>query len=201
MATPVKQSTGFSVVLEAGFLPALCICSAALAGEITATGPEPDTLERQLELGRHEQLVVRKAVHGTTLAAFTTDGCSGGLSVGWQYLAARFPDFRARHGERPPWESCCSEHDRHYHAGGGSGSNALESFAARKAADLELKSCVLNIGEARAPELSADFGVSPAEVGMLYATIADLMYRAVRLGGLPCTGLPWRWGYGWPECR
>ena len=30
--------------------------------------------------------------------------------------------------------------------------------------------------------------------------IADLMYRAVRIGGVPCTGLPWPWDYGWPEC-
>jgi hypothetical protein len=37
-------------------------------------------------------------------------------------------------------------------------------------------------------------------VGFIYQGIADLMYRAVRLGGIPCSGLPWRWGYGWPAC-
>ena len=30
---------------------------------------------------------------------------------------------------------------------------------------------------------------------------ADMMYRAVRIGGGPCTGLPWRWGNGWPGCN
>ena len=33
-----------------------------------------------------------------------------------------------------------------------------------------------------------------------HEAVASLMYRAVRLGGIPCSGLPWRWGYGWPEC-
>jgi len=31
--------------------------------------------------------------------------------------------------------------------------------------------------------------------------IAEIMYRAVRLGGAPCTTLPWRWGFGWPKCE
>jgi hypothetical protein len=48
---------------------------------------------------------------------------------------------------------------------------------------------------------SADYGLSGQEVETLYAAIAALMYRAVRVGGMLCTGLPWRWGYGWPECE
>ena len=38
------------------------------------------------------------------------------------------------------------------------------------------------------------------DLGLVYEVIGDLMYRAVRIGGIPCSGLPWRWGYGWPEC-
>ena len=49
---------------------------------------------------------------------------------------------------------------------------------------------VVNMNATRRGALSPD----------LYAAIAELMYRAVRIGGIPCSGLPWRWGYGWPEC-
>lgn len=160
-----------------------------------------DALERQLEMGRHEQLVARKARRDGGLDDFTTDGCSGGLSVGWEYLAAKIPRFHAAHGARPPWEPCCITHDKAYHAGGPRGATAAESFEARKEADLALKACVLETGVRRTPDLSAEYDISAREVEFLYAAIADLMYRAVRIGGVPCTGLPWRWGYGWPECE
>jgi len=39
------------------------------------------------------------------------------------------------------------------------------------------------------------------QVMSLYESIAESMYTAVRLGGMPCTGLAWRWGYGWPACN
>ena len=159
-----------------------------------------DALEHQLEMRRHEQLVARKARPDSMLAPFTTDGCSGGLSVGWEYLAGKIQRFQTTHGARPAWESCCIIHDRVYHSAGPREANAAESFAARKEADLALKACVLQTGVTRTPELSAEYGVSDEDVELLYAAIADLMYRAVRVGGMPCTGLPWRWGYGWPAC-
>lgn len=39
---------------------------------------------------------------------FTTDGCSGGMTLMW----------RAVFGQRPPWDDLCIEHDRAYWAGG-----------------------------------------------------------------------------------
>ena len=42
--------------------------------------------------------------------------------------------------------------------------------------------------------------VLQSTVETLYAANAELMYSAVRIGGIPCSALPWRWGYGWPEC-
>lgn len=165
--------------------------------------PKPglDAQERRLEMGRHEQLVARRAHPDSVLAEFTTDGCSGGLSVGWEYLAGNIQRFHATHGTRPAWESCCIMHDQAYHTGGLLEATAAESFEARKEADLALKACVLETGVKRTPELSAEYNVSARDVEILYAAIADLMYRAVRIGGMPCTGLPWRWGYGWPECE
>ena len=177
----------------------LLACSESTNGDSADNGI--DQLERRMEVRHHEDLLARMAAPGSTLAAFTTDGCSGGLSVGWEYLADRIETIQKQHGIRPPWEPCCIEHDRHYHAGPGNGSTAEESFEARKQADLALQACVIETGHTRATELSVEYDVSPGTVDTLYAVIAELMYRAVRLGGVPCSGLPWRWGYGWPECE
>ena len=49
--------------------------------------------------------------------------------------------------------------------------------------------------------LNDEYGLSVDQVEVLYDSIAGLMYRAVRIGGVPCSGLPWRWGYGWPACE
>ena len=136
----------------------------------------------------------------STLAEFTTDGCSGGLSVGWDYFAQEAGFFRERHGQQPPWESCCVVHDSSYHAGGGVGLTAAQSFSAREKADDELRACVLSTAVERGGSLQSDYGLSDEQVTALYATIADSMHLAVRLGGMPCTGLSWRWGYGWPQC-
>lgn len=160
-----------------------------------------DALERQVEIRRHEQLVARKTHFDSELAEFTTDGCSGGLSVGWEYLAGNIQRFHTMHGTRPAWEPCCIIHDQAYHSAGPREATAAESFKARKKADLALKACVLKTGVKRTPQLSAEYPISARKVEILYAAVADLMYRAVRIGGMPCTGLPWRWGYGWPECE
>ncbi len=174
--------------------------AAAAAGQETSTADGVDQLERYLELHRHEDLLGRLSFPDASLAAFTTDGCSGGLSAGWAHLAVHIERIQELHGRRPPWEECCIAHDRLYHAGPAAGGSSEDSFAARKAADLALQACVLETGQERVPELSAEYEVSTEVVESLYTTIAALMYRAVRVGGVPCSGLPWRWGYGWPEC-
>ena len=179
---------------------ALLCCTVNGADGNGKSGAAIDALEHQLEMGRHELLAARKARPDGVLAPFTTDGCSGGLSVGWEYLAGKIRGFHAIHGTHPAWEACCITHDQAYHAGGPRKATADQSFEARKAADLTLKACVLETGVERIPELSAEYDVPAREVEILYTAIAELMYRAVRIGGMPCTGLPWRWGYGWPEC-
>ncbi len=160
-----------------------------------------DSLERQLEMGRHKQLVVNKLQKQGELTVFTTDGCSGGLSVGWEYLATHISQFQTIHGDLPPWQSCCVTHDLVYHKAGGRTADAEESFALRREADRALQSCVAATGTDRLPELSLQYHLSAREVVLLYTGIANLMYRAVRIGGMPCTGLPWRWGYGWAGCE
>ena len=173
----------------------------ARAQDAAATDATMDAIERQLEVGRHAPLLARIAEPGTRLSEFATDGCSGGLSAGWEQIASFFPEFAANHGQEPPWQACCIAHDRVYHRGGAGSAAAEQSFDRRKQADLELSACVVETGVARSGELREIYGLSEAQIEGLYVSISELMYRAVRLGGIPCTNLPWRWGYGWPPCR
>ena len=188
--------TGSARVLAFGLL--LGLGDLAWVQDATVTDPTMDAIERQLEVSRHEPLLARIAE--SSLNAFSTDGCSGGLSTGWEQIAARFPEFAANHGQTPPWQTCCITHDRAYHSGGADSTTAAQSFERRKAADLELMTCVVETGVARSGELGGIYGLTEVQVRVLYRSIAELMYRAVRLGGIPCTNLPWRWGYGWPLC-
>ena len=177
----------------------VCCLTLPLCSEASKDTP-PDSIDR-LELRRHDEMLSTMRASDTTLAPFTTDGCSGGLSIGWKYLAMQVEAVRLTHGNLPPWQACCIEHDHLYHAAVPAESTPEESFSARKQADMELHSCVIDTGFDRATSLSNDYDVSIETVEGLYTTIADLMYRAVRVGGVPCSGLPWRWGYGWPECE
>ena len=163
--------------------------------------PTMDAMERKLEMYRHESLLRRIAENETSLSHFTTDGCSGGLSTGWEKLSDRFPRFAERHGKQAPWQTCCVAHDREYHTGSAGAVTAGKSFDRRKAADYGLKACIVEVGLQRSAVLQEEYGLSEAEVRVLYEAISQLMYRAVRLGGIPCTNKPWRWGYGWPQCR
>ena len=127
---------------------------------------------------------------------FASDGCSGGLSASWQGLARTLPGFAALLGELPPWEHCCVAHDRAYWRG-----DTVDGYRQRLASDQALHACVVETGGAESQRLAERLGVSTREVEEAFAVIAAAMFRAVRLGGGPCTGLPWRWGHGWPECE
>jgi hypothetical protein len=157
-----------------------------------------DGLEYRVEIGWHQRLVEVRRSAGAALSPFVSDGCSGGLSSGWVFVSAAFPAIAKYHGNRPPWESCCLAHDRLYHEGGPLDADA--SFKARRVADDALRQCVIQVGEERSGQLEAAYGLSRDRIAAIYRSIADVMYRAVRLGGAPCSGLAWRWGFGWPNC-
>jgi hypothetical protein len=180
---------------------------AALAGlwllmPLAAAAQDDGTLaemRRAIELPAHRALMRVVADPATALAPFTTDGCSGGLSSTWSVVADLFPDFAEAHENRPPWEACCVAHDRRYHDAGGA-TEAGESYDARLAADEDLRACVIAGGEDRIDLLARHYDVSEDQIRLAYGAIGDAMFNAVRLGGGPCTGLPWRWGYGYPGC-
>ena len=154
---------------------------------------------KRIELLRHNRLMSIATEPSATLAPFTTDGCSGGLSWAWENTARDFPWFREAHQSAPPWEACCVTHDRAYHNAGGAAEAQL-SYQARLQADEALQSCVAEIGSTRATALADQYGLSPGQVDRIYSQIGAAMFRAVRAGGAPCSGLPWRWGYGYDGC-
>lgn len=168
---------------------------------IAAAEPDADDPIIAFELSRHRQLLNTLHSEDAPLTPFVTDGCSGGLSVGWNYLAQKVPQFASMHGTSPPWEQCCVTHDHMYHQGAKQGESKQESFARRLQADLALKDCVLETGANRREELTKIYDIPEKELIVLYQATSELMYRAVRVGGIPCSGLPWRWGFGQPACH
>jgi hypothetical protein len=181
-------------------LAMLVAISTAWAQDVTHEPTTVAGLAYQIEIARHQRLAEVRASPSVRLAPFKSDGCSGGLSAGWDLLAQALPQLARRHGDQPPWQQCCVTHDQAYHAGGGRHADARASYVARRRADEQLRECVLRTGKKRISVLMSDYNLSREQVSKLYRGIADAMYRAVRVGGIPCTALPWRWGFGWPRC-
>lgn len=182
----------------------LALVCAGACGETTlaqddAAAKEPFALRLSIEMAAHKRLLSVMEDAGHTPAPFTTDGCSGGLSTAWDMVAELFPAFAEVHEERPPWEDCCVVHDRAYHNAGGT-QGAEDSYQARITADERLRACVIETGAERMAQMMQSYDVTAAQVTTAYDLIADAMFDAVRLGGGPCSGLPWRWGYGYPSC-
>lgn len=178
--------------------PRLLLAALLFAGDVAVADPDqPGGLGRAVEMPAHRALMAER--QGRRLTAFETDGCSGGLSAGWRLVADAFPDFAEAYAAHPPWEACCVTHDRAYHAAGGA-TSAEESWQARLDADAALRSCVAGTAEGQVAAMTQLHDVTPEQVRAGYRAIAAAMYHAVRLGGGPCSGLPWRWGFGYPDC-
>jgi len=117
------------------------------------------------------------------------------MSAGWAVFARGVPGAGVRIGQRPPWEPCCVDHDRAYWQGRGE-----DGYRRRLAADRVLRQCVLDTARRQGDAWAEQLGLEHDELQRLMRQVAEAMYLAVRLGGGPCTGLPWRWGHGWPPC-
>ena len=174
----------------------LMFSSGAAAQELSDLAIE---VGRAVELPAHQKLMGMLGNEGPELAEFTTDGCSGGMTTVWTYIAEGFPGFAEVHSNSPPWLDCCTVHDRSYHNAGGV-TDAEASFDARLAADEDLRACVEDTAEHRKLELSKTYKTDEKTVIETYQAIANAMFHSVRLGGGPCSRLPWRWGYGYPHC-
>jgi len=153
----------------------------------------------QDSLGLEQKLLAQLAVvqenPANKLTEFTSDGCSGGLSLSWLWLAETFPEFKSNYNSEPPWQHCCVAHDRVYWQG-----PAKNGFNLRKQADRDLQQCVVATGKEKSLTRSKQSDSNKKQLDKAFAKVALQMYRAVRIGGIPCSPLPWRWGYGWPRC-
>ena len=174
----------------------LLLASGAAAQDLSDLAIE---VGRAVELPAHQTLMGMVGQTDIELSEFTTDGCSGGMSAVWTYIAANFPKFAEVHSNAPPWVDCCIAHDRDYHSAGGA-DEAEASFDARLKSDEVLRTCVEATAERRKQELARVYETDETAVIETYDAIARAMFHSVRLGGGPCSGLPWRWGYGYPQC-
>ncbi len=154
-------------------------------------------LMRSVEMPSHQALIAQRGE--VDPVPFETDGCSGGLSASWRWVADTFPQIGELYQEHPPWEDCCVTHDRAYHNAGGA-SLPEQSYDARLSADEALRACVIRHGDTHAEDYAAQYGMTPEQVRSVHSLTADAMFGAVRFGGGPCSGLPWRWGFGYPGC-
>lgn len=167
----------------------LLIQGIALADPLTEAMIDIERI--QMQWLAHEQAQASDGIQ-----AFSTDGCSGGLSDAWQYMATLMPAFNERYGHQPPWQACCVAHDKLYWQG-----VAEQGYEKRLQADTELKACVKQTGQRVSEALVKTSGRSKEEIEALFSVSAQMMYQAVRIGGKPCSLLSWRWGYGWPQCK
>ncbi len=149
---------------------------AGVCGFLANVAWAPDSWLGQLEAPASQLLDDVMAAQGYEPSPFTTDGCSGGLSLLWRQLS--------QSGNGPPFEHCCIRHDRSYHAAG-QARDPVQSYRARLDADQSLRRCV-----------ETQLQDNPS----LARTVSKAVYGAVRFAGGPCSGLSWRWGYGYPTC-
>lgn len=164
------------------------------------------TLLHALSLERVRNPVELRGMHAlaakqqhSSITPFTTDGCSGGLSAGWQLMANAIPAFKRKFGDKPVYESCCVTHDKTYWQGS-TGNNTEQGYDLRLEADAALEQCVIDVGQQHRDTLAREFDVPVEKIDATFKITAILMYKSVRIGGAPCNFMPWRWGYGWPQC-
>jgi hypothetical protein len=174
--------------------PSMLLLLAMLPVGLAAQNPLDEVAEA-LERDQMQRLAAQQRRPGVIIDRFRSDGCSGGMSQAWSWLADSLPGFADYAGKQPPWEACCVAHDRDYWYG-----KTQNGVAERAQSDARLRACVRATGEQRSAEISQVLGLPRQDIVEMINLTADLMYQAVRLGGGPCTGLAWRWGHGWPEC-
>lgn len=108
------------------------------------------------------------------LKPFTSDGCSGFMSVLWRWVL-RNP---------PPWEGCCEIHDRAYWQGG--------DISLRLDADIALMQCVRANGH---PHWAVIMFIAVRIGGMWWLPFPSLRKKN---GRWVFSLNEVRWGYGFP---
>jgi hypothetical protein len=153
------------------------------------------TMSPTAESNQMQQLEQTKTTH--QIAPFVSDGCSGNVSKNWRIVIEQMSKTSQSFAEtfagaeNIPFEYACIKHDQVYHSGEG-------GYVGRLQADLQLRSEIISYGIEHAATIQTRTGLKEAEEAIfLYELLAEAIYRGVRLGGAPCTGEPYAWGYGY----
>lgn len=146
---------------------------------------------------RHQMQALAETKMKHDLSIFVSDGCSGNVSQTWSVvtreLSRVFPDFSEKYKDAKsiPFEFACVEHDISYHQGNG-------GYVGRLIADNKLRQDIIDYGIDNSDEIKKRTGIgTEEEIIFMYEMVAEAVYRGVRLGGAPCTGMPYAWGYGY----
>jgi hypothetical protein len=131
------------------------------------------------------------------IAKFESDGCSGNVSKSWDLVVHQIMNISTTTAEKYkyfkniPFENLCVKHDETYHKGNG-------GYSARLRADNQLREGIIEFGINNVEEIKKVTSLkTDEEIIFLYEIIAETIYRAVRLGGSPCTGMSYAWGFGY----
>lgn len=146
---------------------------------------------------RNKMILLEETKQYSDLQAFESDKCSFNISQGWESsikgLSKISPTFAERYADvkNIPFEAACVQHDKAYHKGEG-------GYQARLQADDALRSAILSYGINNTEEIKQHTGLDTDEEAIfLYEVIAEAVYYGVRVGGAPCSGMPYAWGFGY----
>jgi hypothetical protein len=144
-----------------------------------------------------EMLLLEETKKEVRISKFETDGCSGNVSEAWSLsirgLSALSKNFAEKYegAQNIPFEDACVRHDKIYYLGAG-------GYDARLQADNKLRADIISYGINNAEQIRDRASLKTKEDAIfMYEIIAEAVYRGVRLGGGPCTGQSYAWGYGY----
>jgi len=153
------------------------------------------TISPAVEAEQMKALEITKQMYD--LEPFRSDGCSGNVSNLWKSavttLSTQSPEFSEKYSATQdiPFEAACIAHDKLYHKGTG-------GYVGRLRADNDLRTAILDYATTNSEDIKVRTGFSSTEqVIYMYEFIAESVYRGVRLGGAPCTGMSYAWGFGY----
>lgn len=131
------------------------------------------------------------------LSEFETDGCSGNVSEAWSKtisgLSKISEDFAKKFAgaEKIPFEQACVEHDKIYHKGEG-------GYVGRLMADNKLRLDILQYAVTNSEQIKDNMNLgSDEQVIYIFEIISEAIYKAVRIGGAPCSEKSYAWGFGY----
>lgn len=149
------------------------------------------------EVRQMQQLAHTKEV--VSIAPFESDECSGNVSAGWNSVVTELSAISAKFAatyedmQSIPFAEACVTHDELYHSGEG-------GYVGRLRADNQLRQDILDYGIDNAELIQKRLQLdNTSEAIFVYELIAEAVYRGVRIGGAPCTGKAYAWGFGYNQ--